>query len=436
MKDIINNAIFSNNLESGINEDIVIYEGRFGIYLDRKYRCSGTIYYKMSSPMTINFKGRIFYIDDNQFEPNLTYDNGLIDIYGYKPTYVTISSKNDSTIEGFINDHKIQSKNIFVDYVDFDIINFDNMPGSLITFEDRLYAGRIEFEYDDFNIVIDKRYDYRRELKEDLRNKNGFIITHTARLTKKDKSQFKTNVVIDILDTISYSLSFSCGRNIGICSAKGYLGEENNYRMWIENIVTPYNSLPTWTDTISNYNNIEKYMTLMSNKLNDNYYSVALKRVIDWYIDSLNNLNLENNIISVQIALESLSYIILVEKENILTKDTFDINSASKNIKLVLEHLKIPYQKDELYTFDKSIKDNFDDGIDLFIYYRNKIVHPAMKSDNYILELEDIWNIIQIGTRYLELIILSFIEYKGEYSNRLKDRWFGEVDLVPWINDD
>ena len=42
------------------------------------------------------------------------------------------------------------------------------------------------------------------------------------------------------------------------------------------------------------------------------------------------------------------------------------------------------------------------------------------------------WNIIQIGTKYIELIVLSFIGYKGEYSNRLKERWFGEVEVVPW----
>ena len=50
------------------------------------------------------------------------------------------------------------------------------------------------------------------------------------------------------------------------------------------------------------------------------------------------------------------------------------------------------------------------------------------------LSVEDMWNIIQIGTKYIELIVLSFIGYKGEYSNRLKERWFGEVEVVPWNN--
>ncbi|EPZ54847.1 hypothetical protein H477_3988 [[Clostridium] sordellii ATCC 9714] len=41
-------------------------------------------------------------------------------------------------------------------------------------------------------------------------------------------------------------------------------------------------------------------------------------------------------------------------------------------------------------------------------------------------------DILQIGTRYVELVVLYIINYKGEYSNRLKDRWYGEVEVVPW----
>ena len=67
-------------------------------------------------------------------------------------------------------------------------------------------------------------------------------------------------------------------------------------------------------------------------------------------------------------------------------------------------------------------------------YFRNKIVHPVRKDNRANLSVEDMWNIIQIGTKYIELIVLSFIGYKGEYSNRLKERWFGEVEVVPWNN--
>ncbi|WP_254220587.1 hypothetical protein [Clostridioides difficile] len=57
--------------------------------------------------------------------------------------------------------------------------------------------------------------------------------------------------------------------------------------------------------------------------------------------------------------------------------------------------------------------------MDLVIYLRNSIVHPSRKTHRAVLEVEDIWNIISIGTRYIELVLLFILGYRGEYSNRL-----------------
>ena len=69
----------------------------------------------------------------------------------------------------------------------------------------------------------------------------------------------------------------------------------------------------------------------MCKKLNDLYYGHAIRQVIDWYIESLGNTTIENNIISMQIALETLSYVVLVEQNKVLTDEEFDENlSATK----------------------------------------------------------------------------------------------------------
>ncbi len=429
---VVNNAISSDYLRYKIDEDISIYQGRFCIYLDKKYKCSGIIYYKMTPPVSINFKAQILSIEDDEIDLNLDYDNAILEMYGYKPIYVAIHTINDFNIEGYTNDSYIKSKNSYVEYIDFHIINFDKFSGNLIKHVDKLFAGRIEFDINDFKVTIDKRYDYRKELSDELKARSGTLITHIGRIQRKDKKLFKTNNMINFLDRISTSLSFMCGRYVGICLAKGYRNNNNVFRMWRENMITPYKFVPTWTDTISNHHNIEKYISLMCKKLEDGYYGPALKNVIDWYIESLGDITMENNIISIQIALEALSYVILVEQEKILIDDEFDKNSAAKNIKMVLDICNISYGKDELELFDDWIQNKFNDGVDLVIYFRNKIVHPTRKDNRASLSVEDMWNIIQIGTKYVELITLSFIGYKGEYSNRLKERCFGEVEVVPW----
>jgi hypothetical protein len=425
---LVENALLSKNFDLKIDENIKIYSGKFIIYIDKKYKCEGCIIYKITPDTSINFKANIISISDGL---NFDYDNAILEVYGYKPMSVTILNLNEKKIEGYVNDTFIKSKNAYVEYVDFDIINLDKFPGKLIKYQDKLFAGRIQFDINDFRIIIDKRYDYKKELKEELKESAGSIITHVGRIYKKDKSLFKTKNINSMLDKISASLSFMCGRYVGVCVAKGYNNNENAFRTWRESMITPFKFVPTWTDTISNYHNIEKYMSLMLKKLEDTYYSQVLKNVIDWYIESLGHITLENSIISIQIALEALSYVVLVEQK-IITEEEFDLNNSGKNIKMLLEVCKIPFGKDELYNFDNNIKHKFDDGVDLVIFYRNKIVHPTRKRQRIELDVDDMWNIIQIGTRYIELVVLSIIGYKGEYSNRLKERWFGEVEVVPW----
>ena len=340
---VVKDAIYSKYFNYDIDEDIIIYEGRFCIYLDKKYKCNGIIYYKMIPPMSVNFEASIIHTQDEDFDLALDYDNAILEVYGYKPVYITVNTINNSNIDGYINDNNMKSKNTYVEYVDFDIINLNQVPGKLINYENKLFAGRIEFEINDYKVVIDKRYDYRKELNEELKIKSGNIITHVGRIFKKDNTTFKTNNVEDILDRISTSLSFMCGRYVDICLANGYHGEKNVYRLWREAIVTPFKFVPTWSDTIANYHNIEKYISLMCKKLEDAYYEPTIKHIIDWYIESQNNITLENNIISVQIALETLSYVVLVELYNLLDEQEFDENSTSKNIRMLLDICKIPY---------------------------------------------------------------------------------------------
>ncbi|WP_455543617.1 hypothetical protein [Intestinibacter sp.] len=430
---LVENAIFSKFLQFDIDENIPIYEGRFCVYLlNRKYKCSGKVMYKMATEGTIIFKGKILSVKDYDVDITLDYDSAELEIYQYRPVSVTVSYINDLTIEGYINHGHIRSKNAEVDYVDFDVVNFDKYFGKLIKYNDKLFAGRMEFSSGDFEVIVDKRFDFTKELDERLKDKDGHIITHSGRIRRKDKKSFKTNIINHILDDLSISFSFMCGRYVDICLAFGYKNTENVYRLWRETFISPYRFIPNWKDTISNYHNIEKYLTLINNKLTDDYYNEAIRQAIDWYLQSFDGLTLENNLISIQICLETLSYIVLVEQEKMLTDDEFDENLATKNIRMLLDICGIPYGKDDLFLFDSYINDRFDDGIDLLIYYRNKIVHPTRKRNRATITVEDVWNIIQVGTRYVELVILNIIGYRGEYSNRLLDRAYGEVQLVPW----
>ncbi|MDR1774424.1 MAG: hypothetical protein LBR30_06120, partial [Clostridioides sp.] len=245
-----------------INEDIIIYKGRFSLYIDKKYKCNGVLYFNMKPPVSICFEADILYSEEiqtsetsifNDINLNLDFDKAIIDVHGYKMASVTINIFNKYSVSGFINNKFLKSKNSMVEYIDFCIVNFNKFAGSLIRKNDVLFAGRMKFEINDYIVTIDKREDFRKEMYEDLKSKNGTIITHIARIQRKDNKLFRTENIVDFFDDLSLALSFVCGRYCGVCSARGYREDKIVYKLWCENDISPFKFLPNWSDTISNY---------------------------------------------------------------------------------------------------------------------------------------------------------------------------------------
>ena len=69
----------------------------------------------------------------------------------------------------------IKSKDTDVDYLQFDILNMDKLPGKLVRHGDLVYAARLEFDVNEYTIVIDKSYKYNKEMHNNLVSKTGNI---------------------------------------------------------------------------------------------------------------------------------------------------------------------------------------------------------------------------------------------------------------------
>jgi hypothetical protein len=63
---------------------------------------------------------------------------------------------------------------------------------------------------------------------------------------------------------------------------------------------------------------------------------------------------------------------------------------------------------------------------------RNRIIHPKHPEDLYDRSglITETWLFLLY---FLDMVILRWIEYSGEYANRsIVKRWVGEVQVVPW----
>lgn len=430
----IDNAIKSIYCNNGINDVLSIYKGKFCLYCEETIKCSGELFYKMGENSSINFQAKIYKLDSLTLDFELIkFSNASLEIPGYKIMDVEVEYIKNGEIFGFINDITIKSKDNLVDYIQFDIINMDKIPGKLVNHEGKVYAGRIEFSILDYTVIIDKSFGYNKNLQSDLVSKSGSVITHSGVICKKNGKSFKTKKIDEIIQRISVALSFSCGRYVSIPNSYGYKDSINVFRAWYKMYSSDYKFVYKWTSTISNYHNFEKYFSLICKKMEDSYYYQAILNILDWYIEAINGNNLANNIISIQTALEMLSYIVLVETEAVFSAKEFDSHPASHNIRTLLNICSINTSLTQVPEFSSDIINNFSDGVDVITYYRNSVVHPSKRKVNFIFEFEEMWNIILLGINYIELIILYLINYKGEYTNRFKDFSFGDVDLVPWL---
>lgn len=150
---IINESFISIYDNNDINEDLVIYQGRFYIYGTYDIKCQGTVYYKISDPVAINFRASVYrYETISDYIDDLSMEEISIEIPGYKVINAEITQTANGELYGYINDILIKSKDTDVDYLQFDILNMDKLPGKLVNHGNLIYAARLEFDVNEYTI--------------------------------------------------------------------------------------------------------------------------------------------------------------------------------------------------------------------------------------------------------------------------------------------
>jgi hypothetical protein len=85
----------------------------------------------------------------------------------------------------------------------------------------------------------------------------------------------------------------------------------------------------------------------------------------------------------------------------------------------------------------KAAADNWPDTATSMTMIRNTITHPTKKNwEKFGRHLSgartDDW---ALGLWNLELCLLRLFEHRGTYGNRIRQRFVGEVEPVPWALD-
>lgn len=315
----------------------------------------------------------------------------------------------------------------------FHVPNFPeyDLHGQTIHRGRRIWGGRIACEASGWRIAIDS-LSLARARGRRLAAIGGFGITHAGRLERIDGSAFGADDATDLLEKVSFFLSFA--RGAWSCCVLPVGFDDCGRRRWEEwgsPIITRSKNVLSWFSTAHPSSLTELFPGYMQ-RVSDQRWWHTVRRALVWYLQcNIAEGPLESALVIQQAALELLAWTTIVEVGGASAK-RFDKLPASRRLRRLLAKMNIPASLpaslQHLATAAATYQ--WSDGPEAIVEMRNIIVHPSRRQPVAFEATTDAW---RLGVWYLEMVLLWLFGYRGDYCSRLhKEPWHGQVDRVPW----
>lgn len=368
----------------------------------------------------------------------------------------SIGGSEGDNLSGRIQKPILQGTDRDLVYVTFHLINFHNFTGCQTTLlkkdsgELKISSNRVSFEVKNWKVTLDQ-LETAKDTTKQLQAQGGFGITHVGKLEKLDGKNCSGDEARAFLEIFANFLSFARGFKVSLTFLVGYDAEEKQiWQLWESSGGDSWRNVTSWCPTQDAGKLAEVFPGFLSWWQD---WEESERLAIYWYLEANYNRLVEQNIILVQVALELISWVLLVEKKETITSTGFDKLPASDKIRLLLSQFGIPLKippktfSGSPNTFVSSfapasapIEDlvklaednNWTDGLHAFTEMRNGIIHPEKKKRQRIYKapFEAKFDASTLGLWYLELVLLAMFDYRGSYTNRLFRN--GETEPVPW----
>ena len=259
-----------------------------------------------------------------------------------------------------------------------------------------------------------------------LTRRGGSAITHCGTVTRIDKREFSLNDLVGLLDALHLFLSFARGSYCGLTLLSGHDSNRNRvWEQWGTYKVEPWRrELLTWGDGLSSHTMSLVFEGLWK-LLNNPNKSGTISQVIHWYLRSNESIEPEVGIVLNQAALERLA------------SSTVEPRGKRREGAWIAQALKqeginpiLPVHCKELRRLQQQ--HNWSHGPHAIVDIRNDLIHSNSKygplTETALLEAQN------LGSHYIELMLLRLSGYTGQYMNRLKSRALHSypVESVPW----
>lgn len=425
------------------NEPCVLYEGPYSLLQKHNQSANlfGRITYKWFPSPHVRFEGKPM--------SGISVETGSA-VLSIRRPYVSgsvrITGLGRRLITGSAEGPLVIGKNLRVKALKFHLPNFHHYVGSRVRFPHATETGwctsRIELKSGDWKLTLDQDPSYG-DLEKKLRKDGGYGIGHTGLLSRIDGSGFKLDETNDFRECMYWFFSFLRGLRCGPILISGMGQNKTLWSEWNSWRVSPYKETQSWFPhgTISQELNFA--FERFAQHCKDPMWKQALSEIIHWYIEAnTNSTALEGSIVLGHLGLESLAWLHVVSDRKSMTEAQFDklANGSPARISMALESMgistQIPSRFQRLIQIGQRRR--ITSAPQLICKVRNCVVHPTPKNSQFLDQFTNIdrFNVASMCIRYLELGMLSTLNYNGGFSDRLSEaKWKGDdVEPVPWAS--
>ncbi len=277
-----------------------------------------------------------------------------------------------------------------------------------------------------------------KALRDHLRANSGFGITHVGKLAKEE-GVFSAKEAAELLDALSWYLSFCAGRWTGPCLQSGFAADQAKlWDAWSYSRTSQFRRSSSWCDRI-HPEHVEDAWPGFLKLWQDDVWQEVIRVAVHWYVEANAQAgSIEGAIVLTQTAFELLASAVLVENHSWLSSEGYEKLSAADRIRLLLLWAGIPTEipSNQSVLTQQAKADNWPDSSTALTQIRNTITHPTKKNRKKFGKHLDgarteAWN---VGLWLLELCLLRLFDYSGTYGSRIEQRYVGDVQNVPWCD--
>ncbi len=314
--------------------------------------------------------------------------------------------------------------------VKFDVLNFpaffgkhDQIHGNRETGAERL--GAAEIRVPPWSIEIAALPGSGR-IQKRLRAVNGIEATHRGQITRCDGGEFTAEEARKLHKALVLFLSFARQYHCGSTHIEG--SDRDGQPAWefwgVPNVEPFRNFHKSWFGKRDSAQ-LEQAFPGFWRRWHGSG-KTTLVAALEWYLASHESKSVHVGNILVQAALEKLTATLLEEQGR---KES---GKPGQRIRAALKSLGvdtgIPAEYSDLGTY--CMQNELSEGPRAIVEIRNALVHSDMQHG--ILCTEVYAQARELGLWYVELMLLYFIDYRGQYFNRTAHAWQGQGELVPW----